>query len=166
MDDNTATPPQVNGPRPAQAHFALSRDLRSVLLAFPTPNGMAELTMPSTELPTYLDALAKLLDHLRLNKIVPPLETATAKMVQTMIVGAPALQGGDFSKFTAINFNKGLSDEAFWLMPDVMALTMADGIEQKVFNGMSLDDQKKMIEQVEKNRGKHNLILPPGMRRN
>lgn len=144
-----------------QAGFALAADLKSVLLKFPLEGGQhVAVALASVDMPQYLANLAGLVDFLRMKGVVPAVvKQPQALLAKAMRVGTPALPG--YEKFTAINFNAGQSDEAMWLLDDELALGLADGIEQKVFHGMSIEQQQAMIKRVEGKRNKARIILPP-----
>lgn len=143
--------------------FAISEDGKTIQMAFGADKAgeLILLTMPTAGLPEHAGHVRALLDALRMAKVLPPGEAVPATPMQTFAIKNSAL--GQMAHVTALVINEGLATEAFVLMPDLQALKMADAIQQKVFFGMSAEEQRKMLKAVEGERPQApRLIMPAG----
>lgn len=105
------------------------------------------LTMPVGQVEEFWAHLGNVVDSIRAangGKIAP----APPQMVASWQVGGNSMM----PNFVAIMFDQGKPSERIMLMPDLAALQMADAIEQKVLAGMSVEDQRVMMKEVEKAR--------------
>lgn len=123
---------------------------------------LAEISMPSSQVPDIHSKITGAMDALLEAGILKrPPGPAPTRQVQTWKLG-----GNTFQKnLTALLIDEGLSTEILLVFPDLAALQIADAIEQKVLDGLSLDDQKKLMEAVERSTGRKPRIILPGGRR-
>lgn len=120
---------------------------------------LAEISMPSAQLPDIHSKLTGALDALREAGILkrPPGPVAS-RQVQTWKLGGNTFQRG----LTALLIDEGLSTETLLVFPDLAALQIADAIEQKVLDGLSREDQRQLLEAVERSTGRKSRLILPG----
>lgn len=141
--------------------FDISDDGQTVIMMFGEPPQGVVLRVPSQAVAGFYAGLGAVLDTLRAAKMVPPGEAVVATMAETVTVRESKLAG--LEKFAGVVINEGLTSETFTIMTHLTALRLADALQQAVYAGMSLEEQRKLTKQVEDSRGnKSGLILPPG----
>lgn len=145
------------------AAFGVNEDgtMVRIQVAANQEGGSIYLDMPSGAIRGFIDNLGQLLAHLVHIKAIPPKSPGMGHGIGQWKVGGssdPGLKG-----MTAIVFDEGTPNEVIRFLKDLDALKIADAIEQKVFKGLSVVDQRSMIKEVEKARNP--LILPPGLRK-
>lgn len=146
--------------------FNVSEDGQTVQIVMAAGDGTIMLTLPTQNLPAFSANLRLLIDGLVMGGALP---AGTDKQIRPVTVwGVARFNDPRMAKVTLLVFDKGLDQEAAVSLGDRDALALADAIEQQVFKGMSLVDQRELIKAVEDARGggkgKPHLILPPGAR--
>lgn len=142
------------------AGFALSEDGQTVQMMIGTgePGKGITVTMPVHHIPEFYLHLGVLIDSAVMAGVLPSQGGKPVRNVQSWKVGENSMA----PNFTAILIDENLTQETLLLMTDLAALQMADAIQQKIFTGMSLDDQKAMLKEVEKATGRKPQLLIPG----
>lgn len=141
--------------------FAIGEDGKTVSIYLNAPaEGVPDvmITMPTENVEDFWNHLGDLVETIRAangGKVEPK----PPQMAVSWKVGGNTMAPG----MTALMFDADLPSQRIILMPDLAALQMADSIEQKVFDGLSVVDQRSMLKEVEKARGgKPRLIIPRG----
>lgn len=137
---------------------------RTVHLLVKLAGRPAELTMPSASLPDIHARLGGAIDALRDAGILPPapqsqvqgINVTTAKVRRGGLIGQPRV---------AILINDAQPHETMLVCTEFSSLKLADDLQMAVFQGMSLDAQKKLLEDVERASGRRpGIIMPSGRR--
>lgn len=138
--------------------FGMSEDGKFALMKFGAADDANRITvtMPVENLADFYQHLGKLVGSLTAaGKISPP--AADGHVIGKWKVGqsnVPAL-----AKFTALLFDEGSPKEALFLLGDLDALKLADAIEQKVFKGLTPEQQRDLVRKVEQG-ARPKIILP------
>lgn len=140
--------------------FSLSEDGETVQMLIGTaePGKGITVTMPLANLPQFYLHMGVLIDSAIMGGALPAHGAKPVRNVQSWKVGENSMA----PNFTAILIDQGLTQETLLLFTDLAALGMADAIQQKVFAGMSLNDQKALLVEVEKATGRKPQLVIPG----
>lgn len=142
------------------AGYRISDDGSSVTLYLGMPDtegpgAVLELTLPAPQLLGLFAAVGGIIDKLRMAQLMPREVTKPARPMQSWKVGSNSYAPG----MIALLFDEGLTQETFLMTPALAALQMADAIEQEVLRGMSADQQRDMMAEVEKAAGRRPRII-------
>lgn len=126
----------------------------------------AELSFPVEGLADIHASLSGIINALRDEGILPQEEKAPGTQTTGIMTKSWKLGGNTFDKnVVALLLDEGHSTETLRLFPSIVALQIADAVEQIVLNGMPVEDQKKLLAEVEKSTGRKPRIIMPNVPR-
>lgn len=135
-----------------------TEDGSAVTFRFTGPNNVATMTLPKGELAHVHTALGGVIDALIMAGVLDKRAGEVMRVTQSWKVGGSQLA----PNHVAVMFDEGLLNEAVVLLPFLPALQVADAMQTQVFSGMSVDDQRAILNEVEKAAGKTPRLILPG----
>lgn len=126
----------------------------------------AELSFPVAGVLDIWTALGGIVAALRDEGVLPAEEKPPGTQTTGIMTKSWKLGGNTFDKnILALLLDEGQSTETLRLFPSIVGLQIADAIEQTVLNGLSLDEQKALMTEVEKSTGRKPRIIMPNVPR-